>query len=128
MLEDRPGLRRQPSAAEREKAAYLSRNPSSSSTSSILSRQSSKGKAYYTPLSSIVVSKKRPDFSGTLEELVEEVRDRARRERCDPSGICVTACGPIDMCDAVRDAVRGVKGKKRRLVGGIEFEQENFGF
>lgn len=125
-LEDRKGLKRQDSAAEREKAAYLSRNKVT--TLSLSSRTSSKGRGYYTPLSSISVSKRRPEYGIVLDELVDEVRDRARRERTDPSGICVTVCGPAGLCDSVRDTVRTLSGKRRRLVGGVELEQETFGF
>lgn len=126
ILEVRKGLRRQPSAAEREKAEYLNRTRVQ--TLSVSSRTSSKGRGYYSPVSSISVSKRRPDFTGMLDELADEVRDRARRERTDPSGICVTVCGPLEMCNAVRDTVRRLPGKRRRLVGGVELEQETFGF
>lgn len=124
--EDRIGLKRQLSAAEKEKSAYMSRN--NSTTLSVSSRTSSKGRGYFTPLSSIQVSKRRPEFGTILDELVDEVRDRARRERTDPSGICVTVCGPAGLCDSVRDAVRTLPGKRRRMVGGVELEEENFGF
>jgi NAD(P)H-flavin reductase len=120
----RRGLQRQVSDAEEMKRAYLQRNRSLN-----LSLQSGrKGASYYTPLSGIEVLAKRPDFDVAINDVVDEVIDRAKRERNDASGVCVATCGPAGLVSAVRDATRRVGGKKRRAVGGIDYEEEHFGY
>ena len=79
-------------------------------------------------LSSITVERGRPFFPHTLDGLADEVLERGARKKVDPCGICVTACGPRGLVNDVRDAVRVVEGWKKRGVGGIELEEEQFGF
>ena len=120
-----PGLGRQPSLAEKEKLAYTSLQTVPSPTGST---SSSVRNGYYTALSSIRVDRRRPNFGIYIEEAIEQIIDRSKRERVQTNGICVTACGPFTMVNAVRDDVREISGKKRRAVGGIELEEEQFGY
>ena len=82
-------------------------------------------KAYH--LSGITVARNRPNFGSILRNIADEVIDRARNKRIDPSGICVTACGPGSMVDAVRDAARRLDAGKKRAAGGLDYEDEHFG-
>ncbi|WVW85386.1 hypothetical protein I302_107424 [Kwoniella bestiolae CBS 10118] len=116
------GLKRQPSAADEEKYQYLCRNPSTSSTSTTSSIK------HNTPLSTISVNPIRPDFSIFLDSLADEVIARYGRMMTDPSGMLITACGPESLIQGVRGAVRGVAEYKVRGCGGVEFEDEHFGF
>lgn len=116
-----PGSRRLPSEADQEKYAYLSRNPSSSSTDSVYPKSRS-------PLSRISIHSSRPNFGSLLTRVADETLARHGREMTDPSGVCVTSCGPTGMCLDVRRAVRGLEGWKKRAVGGVELEEEKFGF
>ena len=118
-------LGRQPSAAEKEKAQYLSRNRINNLS---VSSTASSTRSYYSALSSISTARDRPDFSVAVNDVLEQVIDQAKRDRVDPSGVCVTACGPDSMMNSVRDAVRGIEGRKWRAAGGLEFEEEQFGF
>ena len=79
-------------------------------------------------LSAISSERNKPAFDGMLDELANEVLDRADRRKLDPSGMFVTACGPVGLVNDIRDAVRRMEGWKRRGVGGVDFEEEHFGF
>jgi len=81
--------------------------------------------SYYTCLSGINVLRNRPDFASILHGVADEVIDQGKRERTQPSGICVTACGPGSMVDSVRNAARGL-GRKTRDAGGVDYEEEYF--
>ncbi|OCF32667.1 hypothetical protein I316_05588 [Kwoniella heveanensis BCC8398] len=116
------GLKRQPSAADKEKYAYLCRNPSSASTVSTLTIK------HNTPLSTISVNPVRPNFDVLLSSLAEETIARHGRQMTDASGILVTACGPEGMVHAARESVRKLEEYKQRAAGGVEFEDENFGY
>ena len=122
--DSRRALIRQTSDAEQMKRAYIERNRSLN----LGLPSSATGKAYYAPLSGIEVQAKRPDFEVAIDEVVDEVIDRAKRERNEPSGVCVATCGPAGLVSAVRDATRRVQGSKGRAVGGIDFEEEHFGY
>ncbi len=127
VLEDRQsplGPRRLPSEADQEKYAYLCRGTSSSSSSSSTWFPAKRNSL----LSTISVHPSRPDSSALLTNVTDETIERHRREMTDASGICVTSCGPVGMCDDVRRAVRGLEGWKKRAVGGMELEDERFGF
>ncbi len=116
------GLGRQTTEADQQKYAYLCRNVStSSSTSSLM-------KKHNTPLSTISVHASRPEFGSLLTDFVDETIARSGRDMVNASGVCVTPCGPVGMCDDVRRAVRGLEGWKKRVVGGVELEEERFGF
>lgn len=82
---------------------------------------------YYTCMSEITIVRNRPGFDMIINDVANEVIDRAKRERTDPSGVCVTACGPGSMVDSVRNASRKLEEGKRRELGGIEYEEEHFG-
>ncbi|WVQ95159.1 hypothetical protein IAU59_002253 [Kwoniella sp. CBS 9459] len=119
---DIKGLKRQPSAADKEKYAYLCRNPSSASTVSTLTIK------HNTPLSTISVNPVRPNFDVLNSSLAEETIARHGRQMTDASGILVTACGPENMVHAARESVRKLEEYKKRAAGGVEFEDENFGY
>ena len=104
-------LVRKPSAAEKAKEAYLKRSKSSR-----------------VPITSITAYPGRPDLSDTVDNLADHILERCARNHVDPSGICVTACGPMAMVNDVRRAVRGLEGWKRSAVGGVDLEEEKFGF
>ena len=79
-------------------------------------------------LSSIVAERGKPAWGVLVDGLANEVIERADRRKVDPSGVCVTACGPSGLVNDVRDAVRRMEGWKVRGVGGVDFEEEHFGF
>lgn len=82
--------------------------------------------AEIAPLSSLAAHPARPNFAHLVGTLVHETAERHARDRTSASGICVTACGPVEMVAAVGDAVRGVDADQQRVIGGIEFEEECF--
>lgn len=129
---EKPSLKRQPSEAEREKAMYLSRNASTStygsaSSTMFFSKTNNRSK-YYTTMSGIDVSKRRPNMADAVGSLVDEVIERQDRMRLDPSGVGITVCGPLGLVNNVREKVMQVETSKRRKVGGIELEEEYFGY
>ena len=127
VLQDRQrplGLYRQPSEADQEKHAYLVRNASASTASSSRSLFADRN----VSLSTISVQPSRPRFRGILSDVADETIARHRRDSTNPSGICVTSCGPSRMCDDVRQAVKDLEGWKKRAVAGMELEEEIFGF
>ncbi|WWD19270.1 hypothetical protein CI109_103728 [Kwoniella shandongensis] len=79
-------------------------------------------------LSGISVHPLRPSFTGMLDELAHETILRQIKSVTRPSGICVIACGPNEMVQSVRESVRLFEGHKKREVGGIELEEERFGY
>ncbi|WWC63529.1 uncharacterized protein I303_106132 [Kwoniella dejecticola CBS 10117] len=128
-LQANGGLKRQPSAADKAKYEYLCRNPSSSSTSSNWSTStSSLAKKYNLPLSTISINPLRPNFEILLNSFVDETINTYGKMRVDPSGMLVSACGPEDMIANVRSSIRGMQAEKKVGCGGIEFEDEHFGF
>ena len=108
--------------------AYLSRRPSSAKTSSGFSSFSIPNSARSVPLSSIAAFPKRAKFDTIVSTLVEETIHRHALDRTDSSGVCVTACGPEAMVESVNVAVRSVDVNRRRAVGGVDFEEECFGY
>ena len=78
------------------------------------------------PLSCLAAYPARPDFDHLVNALVHETVERHARDRTDASGICVTACGPVSMVASVDNAIRKIDGEQRRVIGGIEFEEECF--
>ena len=125
ILEDRRrpfgGAIRSPSEADEEKFAYLCRNPSTSSKKSLATKHNS-------ALSMISIHPSRPNFTTLLTDITDETIARHMWERTDASGICLTSCGPMGLCEDVRNAVRRLEGWKKRAVGGMELEEEHFGF
>jgi hypothetical protein len=83
---------------------------------------------YYTTMSGIDVSKRRPNMADAVGSVVDEVIERQDRMRLDPSGVCITVCGPLGLVNNVREKVMQVETSKRRKVGGIELEEEYFGY
>lgn len=124
----RPNLRRQRTDAEKIMHGYLARNASSNTTSTIATASSIKHAQRWVPLSSIAAHPGRPDWANLVDALADETLRRGMKEKIDPSGLCVTSCGPHQLVDGVRDAVRSLEGWKRRQVGGVDFEEEHFGF
>lgn len=124
----RPNLRRQRTDAEKVMHTYLARNASSSTTSTVATASSITLAKRWVPLSSIAAHPGRPDWANLVDALADETMRRGVKEKVDPSGLCVTSCGPHQLVDGVRDAVRSLEGWKRRQVGGVDFEEEHFGF
>lgn len=124
----RPGLARKPTESEKVMQNYVLRSASSSSTATCSSLGTMSSIRRSSPISVINVNPGRPDWEVLLDGLAEETIRRAIKSKVDPSGICVTSCGPHGLVDGVRDAVRGMEGWKRRQVGGVEFEEEHFAF
>jgi hypothetical protein len=108
--------------------AYLSRRPSSAKTTGGFSSFSIPNSARSVPLSSIAAFPKRAKFDTIVSTLVEETIHRHALDRTDSSGVCVTACGPEAMVESVNVAVRSVDVNRRRAVGGVDFEEECFGY
>lgn len=80
------------------------------------------------PLSSISAYPKRADFNDMVASIVEETVSRHAMDRTDASGVFVTACGPEPMVESVNVAVRNINADRRRAVGGLDFEEECFGY
>lgn len=108
-------------------AQYVSRKPSSAKSSGGFSGFTCQS-ARAMPLSSIAAYPKRADFTDIVSSLVEETVSRHAMERTDASGVCVTACGPEPMVESVNIAVREINADRRRAVGGLDFEEECFGY
>lgn len=105
--------------------AYLNRKPSSGST---ITMGNPEDTCRDIPLSSIAAYPKRAQFDSIVSTLVEETISRHRLDRNQASGVCVTACGPEPMVESVNVAVRSVDAVRRRAVGGVDFEEECFGY
>jgi NAD(P)H-flavin reductase len=106
---------------------YLNRRPSTGkSTGGFSSHFPSSART--VPLSSIAAYPKRASFDNIVSTLVEETVHRHALERTDASGVCVTACGPEGMVESVNVAVRSIEASRRRAVGGVDFEEECFGY
>lgn len=78
------------------------------------------------PLSSLVAYPERPNFDTLVGSLVHEVIERHAMARTDASGVCVAACGPLSMVHGVNEAVKRIDADQRRVIGGLEFEEECF--
>ncbi|KIR67937.1 metalloreductase [Cryptococcus bacillisporus CA1873] len=106
-----PGLE-----GDKEKFAYMTDHPASEGafTSSILS--------------GIVVHPGRPDVSVFVSGIVDETIARYEGTGVSPCGVCVTTCGPDSLLEDVLNAGCRVDDKKQRAVGGLEIEEESFGF
>lgn len=79
-------------------------------------------------LSGIVVHPGRPDVSVFVSGIVDETIARYAGTEVSPSGVCVTTCGPDGLLEDVLNAGWRVDDKKQRAVGGLEIEEESFGF
>jgi ferric-chelate reductase len=107
---------------------YLSRTPSTGKSTGGFSSFRIPNSARNMPLSSIAAYPKRANFESIVTTLVEETVHRHALERTDSSGVCVTACGPEAMVESCNIAVRSVDADRRRAVGGVDFEEECFGY
>lgn len=107
-----PGLE-----GDKEKFAYMTDHPASEGdfTSSSI-------------LSGIVVHPGRPDVSVFVSGIVDETIARYEGTGVPPCGVCVTTCGPDSLLEDVLNAGCRVDDKKQRAVGGLEIEEESFGF
>ncbi|KAK8846510.1 hypothetical protein IAR55_005596 [Kwoniella newhampshirensis] len=79
-------------------------------------------------LSSITVKTLRPSFIAVLSGITDETIERGAKEGHSPSGILVTACGPGGMVFTVSESVRLYEEYKKKLVGGVDFEAQHFGW
>lgn len=116
--------KRQPSAAEKTKADWLQRNPSTASVARLYERMTD----WTRPMSSLSAYRGRPELKTVVNTIVEETMGRHGRALTDPSGVFVTCCGPEFLVNDARDAARNVTTEKAKAAGGIEFEAEFFGF
>lgn len=109
---------------------YVTRKPSTASSASGFSPSflNSPRSSRTVPLSSIAAYPKRADVDAVVSALIEETINRHAMDRTDASGVCVTACGPEAMVESVNVAVRNVDADRRRAVGGLDFEEECFGY
>lgn len=115
---------------EFDTAQYVTRKPSTASSSAGFTSSffNSPRSARTVPLSSIAAYPKRADVDAVVSALIEETINRHSLDRTDASGVCVTACGPEAMVESVNVAVRNVNADRRRAVGGLDFEEECFGY
>lgn len=116
--------KRQVSAAEKTKADWLQRNPSSAAVARLHERMTD----WSRPMSSLSAYRGRPELKTVVNTIVDETMGRHGRALTDPSGVFVTCCGPEFLVNDARDAARTVTPWKGKAVGGIEFEAEFFGF
>lgn len=119
----RPELSGHNTLAERTKADWLARNPSTFTLSSLHQRQTDPTE----PMSSVWAYRGRPDLKGSITTIVDETITRHGHTLTGPRGLFVTACGPQFMVSDARDACQAVTTWKRNSVNGVEFEDEFFG-
>lgn len=104
-----------PSDAEMEKRAYLSRSASTSSRVPGV-------------LSKIEIRPRKPHFDLLVGSIVAETATRCREERRDANGVLVVPCGPKSMVNDVRAAVTSLQWWEHESVQGVEYHEERFGF
>ncbi|KAE8539857.1 hypothetical protein D1P53_003794 [Cryptococcus gattii VGV] len=114
MIDDMPG-------ANREKVAYLSRNLSTASTMSAMRDKNPQ-------LSGVTARPARPNLNIIISKIADETIAHHRRRLIEVSGMYVTACGPESLVYSTMQAVKALEAYKRIAVGGVEFEEERFGF
>lgn len=114
MTDDMPG-------ANREKVAYLSRNLSTASTMLAIRDK-------HPQLSGITARPARPNLNIIISKIADETIAHHRRRLIEASGMYVTACGPEGLVYSTMQAVKALEAYKRNAVGGVEFEEERFGF
>jgi hypothetical protein len=116
--------RRQVSAAEKTKADWLQRNPSTAAIARLQERMTD----WTRPMSALSAYRGRPEFKTVINTIVEETMGRHGRALLEPTGVFVTTCGPEYMVTDAHEAVRTITPWKARAAGGVEFEGEYFGF
>jgi predicted ferric reductase len=109
--------------AEKAKADWLAKNPSTFTLASLQQRQTD----CTEPMSSIWAYRGRPDLKGSISTIVDETIARHGRSITDPRGLFVTSCGPEYLVNDTRDACQAVASWKKDAVHGVEFESEFFG-
>lgn len=109
--------------AERTRADWLQRNPSTAAVARLHERNTNPKKT----MSSISAYRGRPDFRSVLNTITDETMARHGRQFSAPTGILVHACGPEFLVNDTRDAVHSVSQFKAKACGGIEFADEFFG-
>lgn len=114
MTDDMPG-------ANREKVEYLSLNLSSASTMSAMSDKNPR-------LSGITARPARPNLNIIISKIADETIAHHRERLIEASGMYITACGPKGLVYSTTQAVKDLEAYKRIAVGGVEFEEERFGF
>lgn len=119
--EGKSGMIGHMSGANREKVAYLSRNPSAASTMSTMRDKN-------VQLSGITARPARPNLNIIISKIVDESIAHHRQNLTEASGMYITACGPEGLIYSTMQAVKALEAYKRTAVGGVEFEEERFGF
>nr|KIR87111.1 hypothetical protein I308_02803 [Cryptococcus tetragattii IND107] len=109
------------SGANREKVAYLSRNLSSASTMSAMRDKNPQ-------LSGITARPARPNLNIVISKIADDTIVHHRRRLIEASGMYVTACGPESLVYSTMQAVKALEAYKQIAAGGVEFEEERFGF
>lgn len=64
----------------------------------------------------------RPQLANLLSEMVDQTK--ALRGADELRGLVVGTCGPASLTASVRQAERGISGKNRDAVGGVEVVEE----
>lgn len=109
------------SGANTEKVAYLSRNLSAASTMSTMRDK-------YVQLSGITARPARPNLNIIISKIVDETIAHHRQNLTEANGMYITACGPEGLVYSTMQAVKALRAYKRTAVGGVEYEEERFGF
>ena len=104
-----------PTEAEMEKRAYLSRSASTSSRVPGV-------------LSKIEIRPRKPHFDLLVGSIVAETATRCREEKKDANGVLVVPCGPKTMVNDVRGAVTSLQWWEHESVQGVDYHEERFGF
>ncbi|BEI84772.1 hypothetical protein CcaverHIS002_0501730 [Cutaneotrichosporon cavernicola] len=112
------------SAAEKTKADWLQRNPSTANVVNLHERMTD----WTRPMSALSAYRGRPEFKTVINTIVDETMGRHGRAVLEPTGVFVTACGPEYMVTEAHEAARTITEWKSRAAGGVEFEGEFFGF
>ncbi|WWC71353.1 uncharacterized protein I206_105308 [Kwoniella pini CBS 10737] len=85
----------------------------------------------FLPLSSISIKPIKPNFDILINSIIDENSIGLRKRKINSSsssGILITCCGPFNLIENVRNTIKNVNHQKKLDCGGIEFEDEHFGF
>ncbi|WVQ72012.1 hypothetical protein IAR50_001556 [Cryptococcus sp. DSM 104548] len=99
-----------------EKLAYMTDHPGCSSQLSS------------TVLSGIVIHPGRPQVSTFVSGIVDETISRHTESGVKANGVCIAVCGPDQLLMDTLKAGWQVEQSKQKVCGGLEVEEESFGF
>ncbi|TYJ53159.1 hypothetical protein B9479_006229 [Cryptococcus floricola] len=99
-----------------EKLAYMTNHPGSNS------------QLASTVLSGVVIHPGRPQVGTFVHGIVDETISRHTETGAKANGVCVAVCGPDELLMDILKAGWQVEQSKQKACGGLEVEEESFGF